>query len=83
MRFYFNFRPYLGTVSKWPNGTAPLKWTVSKGPQCPLFELDGAKIPEVAVAALAGIKPLDVIEDIRSSFHPCSIVTSINPLPFE
>ena len=65
------------------NGKAPLWWTVSYSPQCPLFELDGTEVPEVTMSALAIVKALDIVEYVSSGLISSAIVTAIDPLALQ
>ena len=64
-------------------GLASVKRTVELSPHCPVFELNGADIADVSVAAFSIVEALDVIEHIGSCFVSGAVVSPFGSFPFQ
>ena len=64
-------------------GLASVKRTVELSPHCPVFELNGADIADVSVAAFSVVETLDVIEHIGSCLVSGAIISPIRSFPFQ
>ena len=60
-----------------------LKRTVELSPHCPVFELNGADIADVSMAAFSVVEALDVIEHIGSCFVSGAVFSPFRSFPFQ
>ena len=56
---------------------------IQLSPHCPLFELNGADIADISMAAFSVVEALDVIEHIGSCVVPGAVLSPFNAFTFE